>query len=141
MIRSFTDHYRFLSNFWLEPVWFEGMQFPSVENAYQAAKITSGGNRVPFTTISPGQAKRRGNKLKLRPDWESVKISIMRDLLEKKFQNKALRALLIATGKISIEEGNTWGDTFWGICKGVGENHLGKLLMEIREKMVQRPIQ
>lgn len=138
MIRSFKDNYRFLSNFWPAPVELDGMLYPSVENAYQAAKTLSEGERDAFLTATPGKAKKLGRRLKIRSDWESVKISIMRDLLEKKFQYKALRALLIATGETPIEEGNTWGDTFWGVYRGVGENHLGKLLMEIREQMLRK---
>jgi predicted NAD-dependent protein-ADP-ribosyltransferase YbiA (DUF1768 family) len=34
---------------------------------------------------------------------------------------------------VELIEGNWWGDTYWGVCNGVGENHLGKLLMKIRD--------
>jgi predicted NAD-dependent protein-ADP-ribosyltransferase YbiA (DUF1768 family) len=81
---------------------------------------------------TPGQAKRAGNNLVLRPDWEEVKIPIMRELLKQKFSNRALMYKLRQT-KGELIEGNNWGDTFWGVCKGQGENHLGRLLMEIRD--------
>ena len=41
MIRSFTGEYRFLSNFFPSPVEFEGLVFPTVEHAFQAAKALS----------------------------------------------------------------------------------------------------
>ena len=43
-----------------------------------------------------------------------------------------LRSRLITTGDALLVEGNTWGDTFWGQCDGVGENHLGRILMGVR---------
>jgi predicted NAD-dependent protein-ADP-ribosyltransferase YbiA (DUF1768 family) len=69
-------------------------------------------------------------------EWNTVKISIMRSLLEQKFDakmNPELRAQLLATGTKHLEEMNWWGDTFWGTNKeGKGENMLGRLLMEVR---------
>jgi predicted NAD-dependent protein-ADP-ribosyltransferase YbiA (DUF1768 family) len=59
----------------------------------------------------------------------------MEDLLRQKFQNPYLKNKLLATGNAEIEETNSWGDVFWGICKGVGENHLGKILMKIRSEL------
>ncbi len=51
----------------------------------------------------------------------------------KEFQ-KELKQKLISTGNSILEEGNYWNDTFWGICKEKEENHLGKLLMKVREE-------
>ena len=45
---------------------------------------------------------------------------------------------LKATGDGQIVEGNTWGDTFWGVCGGRGQNWLGRLLME-RRALLQAP--
>ena len=73
--------------------------------------------------------------MKLRPDWETEKISIMRALLRLKFADPALRAQLVATGVRPLVEGNRWGDRFWGVCGGNGQNMLGKLLMEIRAEL------
>jgi hypothetical protein len=56
----------------------------------------------------------------------------MRELITLKFADKELRKKLLATGESYLEETNTWRDTFWGVCNGVGENWLGKLLMEER---------
>jgi hypothetical protein len=134
MISEFQGEFRFLSNFWPCKVEFEGIIFPSVEHAYQAAKTLDWEKRVEISLLSsPGEAKRAGKNLTLRPDWEEIKIPIMRELLIKKFSDRELLHRLRQTKSRELLEGNHWGDTFWGICRGQGENHLGKLLMEIRE--------
>ncbi len=73
--------------------------------------------------------------MKLRSDWEQVKVRIMKEICKAKFdQNETLRQQLLATGNEPLEEGNTWGDRIWGTVDGVGQNHLGKILMEIRKE-------
>lgn len=75
------------------------------------------------------------------PDFDLIKVEIMRDLLEQKFYpGSDLAGQLMSTGFVDIIEGNTWGDTFWGVCRGKGENHLGKLLMKIRENLQQESL-
>ena len=72
----------------------------------------------------------------VRQDWHDIKFSVLRDLNFQKYRNSPkLRQMLLNTGDAVLEEGNTWGDTYWGICNGVGENNLGKILMEIREAL------
>lgn len=85
---------------------------------------------------TPGQAKRYGSRvLALRPRWEAMKIRIMARVVRAKFrQNSSLLSLLLATAPSELVEGNTWGDTFWGQCRGKGTNHLGLLLMEVRDR-------
>jgi N-glycosidase YbiA len=136
MIDEFKGEFRFLSNFWPAIVEFEGIIFPTVEHAYQAAKtLDMQARRVIAEMPLAGDAKRAGRTLDIRPDWEEVKIDVMRQLLEKKFFGHfRLMQDLMATKPHELVEGNWWGDTFWGICKGQGENHLGKLLMGIRDK-------
>lgn len=140
MIDLFTGDYEFLSNFYNLPkdIEYEGQKYSSTEHAFQAAKTLSHKDRKPFTIsggINAGTAKRMGRKISLRSDWEKVKISIMRDVLRLKFAIPELRTKLLATGNHSLVEGNTWGDRIWGVCKGKGQNLLGKLLMEIREEI------
>ncbi len=67
-----------------------------------------------------------------RPDWQEVKLSQMEFVLRQKFSHPELLALLLATGEMELVEDNDWDDTYWGVCNGVGENNLGKLLMKIR---------
>lgn len=133
-ILGFSGEHRWLSNFWPCHVQFEGVSYPSVENAYQAAKFPEH-MRKPFVEITPGQAKRlaRSNGASMRADWEEVKRSVMWGLLVKKFEDPDLEAKLLATGDAYIEETNTWGDTHWGRCNGKGDNILGVMLMTIRD--------
>jgi len=139
-VNSFTGKYRFLSNFFLSPISIFGIDFPSVENAYQAAKCDNPEDRWKFRDITPGAAKKLGRTVKLRADWESIKLNAMLDLLRLKFKGN-LGFRLINTKDWELIEGNPWGDTFWGVCRGVGENHLGKLLMQVRQELHDNPIE
>ena len=135
MITEFTGYYRFLSNFYPAPVQYQGMEYPSVEHAFQAAKTDNLQERAAIQKLeTPGQAKKAGKSVSLRSDWESVKVSIMDALLQQKFRaGSSLARELEQTGEQELLEGNTWGDTFWGTTlSGRGQNQLGKLLMEIR---------
>lgn len=139
-ITSFSGTFRFLSNFWPAPTTYEGVLYPTSEHAYQAAKVVGDvAKKAVLAAPTPGVAKRMSRNFTMRPDWGDVKITVMRDVLRSKFMdNDVLRQALLATGCSQIIEGNTWGDTFWGVCKGVGENHLGKLLMDIRQGLLLR---
>jgi ribA/ribD-fused uncharacterized protein len=135
IIDSFSGPWGFLSNFAPCEVLLDGVAYPSVEHAYQAAKTLKLEQREKFLLngVTPAMAKRMGRGVKLRPDWEEVKVGIMRDLLMQKFRPTILRRKLLSTFQAELIEGNRWGDTFWGVCNGVGENWLGKLLMEVRQ--------
>ena len=144
-IISFHGRYRFLSNFFPSPftsgypevLEIPGtFKFPTVEHAYQSSKPTLPiEQRAIRLAETPGAAKRMGRKSQARPDWDDVKIEVMRYFVEKKFeQNKDLRVMLLSTGPAELVEGNTWNDTFWGVCNGRGENHLGKILADVRAK-------
>lgn len=135
VISEFTGRYRFLSNFWMTPVALDGETYPSVEHAYQAAKASDIQDRKKIAVMATaGEAKRAGKTLAIRADWEAVKLQYMRYLVWTKFTtNRELRAKLLATGDARLIEGNTWGDTYWGVCNGRGENWLGKILEEVRE--------
>jgi len=135
LIDSFDGEYRFLSNFWPVEIEFEGIQFSSVEAAYQAAKTLDVIKRMVIAVLPPNKAKRAGKKLELRPDWEAIKIPVMEILIRKKFQNPELKAKLLATDDKPLIERNHWGDTFWGICNEEGENHLGRILMQVRDEL------
>lgn len=132
-IDSFSGQYSWLSNFYLCTILFEGHVYPSVEHAFQAAKAHPS-QRAPFTNpcVTPGYAKKMGRAIVLPGAWDSVRISVMRLLLEDKFRHYGLRQALLETGDATLVEGNTWGDTFWGVCRGKGGNMLGRLLMERR---------
>ena len=134
MIDKFDGEYRFLSNFYPAPVVFEGVEYPCVENAYQAAKTTDVELRKQFEGCTPGKAKKLGRSLPIRDDWHKVRVWIMADLVTQKFTgHKDLGDMLLATENHELVEGNYWGDTFWGISNNEGLNMLGHILMGTRE--------
>ena len=140
MINRFQEENRFLSNFWPVPVSYLGIIYPTVENAYQAAKLPPGFSFQGYRDMSPGQAKRQGRRKPLRKDWEQVKLQIMQELVAQKFRSSNLAQKLRATFPHEIIEGNCWHDLFWGKCfcpehKGKGQNNLGKILMQVRESI------
>jgi ribA/ribD-fused uncharacterized protein len=134
-VKGFFQEHRFLSNYHICDIVYEGRTYPSTENAYQAAKFPDA-VRKKFQYISPLEAKKLGNQLKMnkeqRERWEQKKLDVMRDLSIIKYQDPTLRKRLLATGDRYLEETNYWGDTFWGVHKKFGQNKLGKLLMEVR---------
>jgi ribA/ribD-fused uncharacterized protein len=134
-IDRFSGEYRFLSNFYPVAIVLDGEQYSSVEHAYQAAKTLDPLKRKRFLNISAPAAKRLGRSITLRPDWEDFKLDIMFNLLQRKFRNPELRRKLKDTGDAILIEGNHWGDTFWGICKGDGYNMLGQMLMLVRDEI------
>lgn len=136
-ITEFQGYYRFLSNFYLCDVFWEDILYPSSEHAYQASKSIKQKIRISVSHLAtPSLAKRFGQGIPLRKDWDKIKIATMKEIVLCKFsQNKLLKEQLLNTGDMILEEGNRWKDEFWGIYKGKGENHLGKILMEVREKL------
>lgn len=141
-IESFTGKYRFLSNFWPAEVMLDGVRYASVEHAYQAAKSFDATYREDILLcFKAGDAKKFGDTKKLeklgllRTDWRTVNKEIMLDLLRQKFSTLINRQMLLDTGDAELIEGNWWGDTYWGVCNGEGENWLGKLLMQVRAEL------
>jgi N-glycosidase YbiA len=135
MINRFNDQYHFLSNFYIHKIEYEGIKYPSNEHAYQASKSLSEDIRIEISKLStPGQAKRIGNSIKLRDNWDQIKYDIMKEIIDIKFQDFDLMLKLQNTGDEELVEGNYWGDIIWGVCNGIGSNWLGKILMEIREQ-------
>ena len=114
-----------------------GGLFPSIENAYQFMKSPTEEWYNICKTSTPGKVKRLSRKIKLRKDWEDVKVEVMTYLLVQKFSNGIYRDLLIRTGDAYIQEGNYWNDKFWGVClkTGEGKNTLGNIIMDIRKSI------
>ena len=137
-IDHFRGEYAFLSNFWEVPVTYKGLTYGSNEAAFQAQKCIDESEREQFTTLRSNEAKRLGRYVQLRPDWEDVKLPIMEEIVRAKFtQNEDLKQLLLATGELVPEEGNTWHDTYWGVDAQTreGRNHLGRILMRVRKEL------
>jgi ribA/ribD-fused uncharacterized protein len=135
MINEFRGKYYFLSNFYNATVTWDGITYQNNEAAFQSAKVLDKSVREKFSTLDPSSAKRKGRHVQLRHDWEKVKYDIMYEICKAKFeQHPDLKEQLLATGDAYLEEGNTWNDRCWGVCNGVGENNLGKILMRIRDE-------
>ena len=138
MINEFKGRYYFLSNFYNSPITWDGITYLNNEAAFQSAKVTDRLTRKKFANLDPSTAKRKGRHVTLRPDWENIKSDVMYEICLAKFsQNNELKNKLLATNDEYLEEGNTWGDKVWGVCDGVGENRLGKILMRVRSELSQ----
>jgi GTP cyclohydrolase II len=133
VIDHFSGRWAFLSNYFLAVVHLDGLKYPSVEHAYQAAKTHNPDIRTLIAeTPDPDEAKRLGRCHLDRKDWEETKVAVMRVLVEEKFRDRKLLELLLSTGTAELVEGNDWGDEFWGRCQDRGENYMGLILMAIR---------
>lgn len=135
-IERFVGPDHFLSNFYPVEIMWEGRTYASSEHLYQAMKAgTEEEMEWVRTAPTAKEAKFRGQRVRATADWGERRIGAMMSTLEAKFdQHPELAARLDATRDAELVEGNTWGDTFWGVDAdmGCGENHLGKLLMELR---------
>ena len=132
----FKNEFYFLSNMYPCEVKinFDGelVTFKCAESAFHAHKNFNEINK--FVNLDGCSAKKLGRKVKLQGDWNNDRLEIMKKVVRKKFeQNPELIDKLIDI-KGEIVEDNYWGDTFWGVCNGVGENNLGKILMQLRDE-------
>ncbi|MEM7155250.1 MAG: NADAR family protein [Myxococcota bacterium] len=136
---SVADDYGELSNFAQFPIKVGKKTWPTSEHYFQAQKFESERDRADVRKAkTPMEAARRGRdrKRKLRRDWESVKVSVMRTAVEAKFRQHAdLRALLLSTGEAKLVE-HTANDDYWGDGgDGHGKNMLGRILMQVRDAL------
>ena len=142
-ITSFRDEYRFLSNFYQCPFEYKGLIYPNAEAAFQAQKCSTEEDKIKYTLQkNPVRAKQMGKKEpNLLADWDEKSPAIMREILYAKFSVPKLAEMLKSTGDAYLEEGNHWHDNRWGKCTcerskdKEGQNLLGKILMEVREKL------
>lgn len=133
------------SNFSPHPVVYEGKKYQTSEHAFQAAKMEKEEDRDAVAACgSAMDAAKLGRSRKMRSDWEQVKISIMETIVENKFrQNPECSDALKKTGGAYIEE-RTKNDSTWGSGSdeegGTGKNMLGKVLMNVRQRMFGIPV-
>lgn len=136
---SVGDEFGEFSNFAPYPISLDGERWPTSEHYFQAQKFQDRAYRAKIRKAnSPLLAARLGRdrKQKLRRDWESVKVGIMRAAVTAKFtQHEELRALLLSTGDAKLVE-HTENDDYWGDGgDGSGKNMLGRILMQVREEL------
>lgn len=138
-ITSFSGEHEFLSNFYKEPVEWEGVVYPTVEHAFQAAKSFDLKYREKILGVkNTSAAKALGRAIALRPDWEDIKLDVMTILVTRKFTSDSKLAMkLLKTGNHELIEGNNHGDRIWGTENGVGTNLLGRILMAVRDGLMK----
>lgn len=137
-IKSFKGKNGFLSNYYECDVLYDGIHYKSAEAAFQAQKCENPEDRKKFAVLSASESKKLGRRVKLRSDWGRNKFIIMEQIVKAKFeQNPELAKRLIDTGDAPLLEGNSWGDTTWGVDSktGIGSNNLGVILMDTRDEL------
>eukprot|EP00792_Barthelona_sp_PAP020_P003840 TRINITY_DN1696_c0_g1_i1.p1 TRINITY_DN1696_c0_g1~~TRINITY_DN1696_c0_g1_i1.p1 ORF type:complete len:174 (+),score=33.58 TRINITY_DN1696_c0_g1_i1:68-523(+) len=133
------DEFGEFSNFYPSPVIIDDLLWPTTEHYFQAQKFV-GTEHVELVrnakTASIAAKMGRSRQRPLRHDWEEVKDDIMRKALLAKFtQYESLKNLLLSTGSRFLVE-HTKNDRYWADGgDGSGRNMLGKLLVELREKL------
>lgn len=142
LITRFRGEYAVFSNLYGLPVRFGKYTFPTAEAAFQAMKTKDEKLWVWFAACGdPVEARKKGRSIRLREDWDKVKDMYMYLIVKAKFmQNPKARHLLLSTGTQPLAEGNTHGDTYWGVCRGHGQNKLGKILMRVRRELLAQQI-
>lgn len=132
-ICNFKDKYGFLSNMFKCNFNYRGLDYMSSEAAFQSMKTTDLNLRKKISEMYALEAKKFGKTIKIRDNWEQIKELVMLEInLEKFTQSSWLKNQLLKTGDEELVEGNSWGDTFWGVCHGKGLNRLGHVLMTVR---------
>lgn len=137
VIDCFENEWQVFRNPYHVYIEYEDIVFPSTEHAYHAAKSTNMDFRRSLVDLPWNEARQRGRATKLRPGWEDgLKLQVMEEVnLIKYTTNKFCYDKLMSTRGYELIEGNWWGDRYWGVCNGVGENHLGLILMKIRQRL------
>jgi ribA/ribD-fused uncharacterized protein len=138
-IGQFQGVTRWLSNFEKCTVRWDGYAYPTTEHAYQAAKKPLLRDAIRANG-SPREAKRLGSTPPLPTGWEQWKLLVMYSLLRQKYAQEPWREYLLNTKTAYLEEGNSWGDRFWGVSPayttGTGFNWLGIATMAVRERLL-----
>lgn len=138
VINDFRGENEFLSNFYPSILIVDNEAYPTLEHAFQAAKTDDPLLKAKIRDAATARdAKRIGRSVTLIPDWDNKRLDIMASLVKQKFtEHLDLKCKLLLTGNKDLIEGNTWKDRFWGQDQnGVGENHLGKILMNVRAQL------
>ena len=133
-----SGKYRSFSNWYNRSFIYKGITWATSEHALMSEKNPKDKKyqKKLIKSTDPGEAKRLGRKVKLRPDWDKVKLNIMIDILYAKFsQNPDLAKLLLDTGNRPIHE--NCRDKWWGGGPNFpgGRDFLGIALKAVRKKL------
>lgn len=140
-INQFKNEYSFLSNLFPCRFVWQGLTYENAEAAFQSSKCKNVAERKVYVRCSPVKAVLKGKEQIPYTGWEDERMEIMESILKAKFeQNIALMGKLINTRDFVLINGNNKKDTFWGVdlYSWQGENQLGRILMNIRDKEVIR---
>jgi len=139
-----TENYRFLSPYnirsftieditYLSPMQYVQYQKAILFNDVETANLILG-SKIPNDWSNFGKLIRNFDPIK----WSKCAFMLMKRAFVAKFnQNPELKESLLQTNNIPLVNENTWGDTYWGICNGTGQNKLGNILSEIRKEYQQ----
>lgn len=145
IIYNFAGLYDSFSNFSDHRAYYEGINYPTSEHAFAAAKTLVPEKKIHIShQRTPGKAKHEGRLVELRPDWEVVKYRVMHDIVLAKFtQNHGIGVILKSTDAHWVIEGNQHNDQIWGCTlqggRWIGNNFLGMILMAVRDNLLAHP--
>lgn len=132
-ISKFTGKYAFLADDFPCEIVFEGDKYPSVLHAFCASKTESKERRLQIAQMTDErEIKQFSNQETLGWKWTRKKLKIKYDLLVQKFGSEDLTHKLLQTADAELVSTNAYFDRYWGVYKGKGDNHNGKLLMKLR---------
>jgi len=132
--------FNFLSNFYEKSVKTSSGNFCCSEGYYQYQKFSYLGDAAlsNLFLFADGQtAYELSRRYKDNIDLQFNKIAAMQKTLEAKFSDNELKEMLVATGNAYLVENCHFGhDAFWADNgDGSGQNMLGILIMQLREKL------
>ena len=152
----YEQEFYVFSNFSSFAIIFDNRLFPTSEHAYHYMKFSNEGDAfmpepginvgirmqmqsIILTAPSAHNAFELGqnNKQHRRKDWDDVKVSIMKQILEAKVtQHPYVMKKLIQSGDRELIE-DSWRDDYWGWGPNKdGQNKLGKIWMELRKELL-----
>lgn len=140
-ISSFTGYFEFLHNNFLTPVYYEGSLYSSVTHAYHAARSNDETTRNAILNAESFHTVANiSSRIQDPEDWPNRRLNVMERLVRDKFRrSKELQEKLKATEKRDITmtyEDEKKGNLFWGMVNGKGQNQLGRIIMKIRDDIV-----
>lgn len=136
---SKSPEYGWLSSFSDHAFRLDDVTWPTVEHFYQAQKYVGTEAAIRIRQADSASIARKigqNRSLAVRPDWEEVKVAVMRRAIQARFeQNHKLRRQLLDTGNEELIH-QSESDLYWGRNQeGIGDNQLGEIIMKVRSSL------
>lgn len=131
------DYYVF-SSFSAFAIEWKGRFYPTAEHAYHSQKFENDALKELIRNARSAHDALKlahANRDQYRADWDNVKLGVMKEILRIKAMQHpyVMKKLLESSERVLVED--SWRDSYWGWGPNKdGENHLGKLWMELREE-------